>query len=158
MNILNQLISLILPITVLIIIPVYIEQNFKIHSVSTLILGLIFILTGLILLVLTISALIRIGKGALAPWIPTKKLVVIGIYSHVRNPMITGVLSGLIGESILFSSLNIFAWAVIFFIINNIYFSLFEEPGLRNRFGDEYLEYKRNVPRWIPKRNPYKTN
>jgi protein-S-isoprenylcysteine O-methyltransferase Ste14 len=120
--------------------------------------GLALILLGLIIMVLTISSFIKIGKGTLAPWSPTKKMIIVGLYAYVRNPMILGVLIVLMGESILFLSLSIFAWAVIFFIINNIYFSLFEEPGLRNRFGDEYLEYKRNVPRWIPRRKPNKSS
>lgn len=72
--------------------------------------------------------------------------------------MILGVLIVLIGESILFLSVNIFVWAVIFFLINNIYFSLYEEPNLEERFGDEYREYKKNVLRWLPRRSPYKQN
>jgi protein-S-isoprenylcysteine O-methyltransferase Ste14 len=28
---------------------------------------------------------------------------------------------------------------------------LYEEPTLRRQFGDSYEEYRRNVPRWIPK-------
>jgi protein-S-isoprenylcysteine O-methyltransferase Ste14 len=30
-----------------------------------------------------------------------------------------------------------------------------EEPGLENRFGAEYLDYSRNVPRWIPRIQGY---
>ncbi len=41
--------------------------------------------------------------------------------------------------------------AAVFFAINAVYFPLSEEPGLRRRFGDEYDEYARNVPRWIPR-------
>jgi protein-S-isoprenylcysteine O-methyltransferase Ste14 len=26
-----------------------------------------------------------------------------------------------------------------------------EEPHLVGRYGDEYVEYRRNVPRWIPR-------
>jgi len=93
--------------------------------------------------------------SALAPWSPTRKLVTNGIYAYVRNPMILGVFIVLIGESLTFHSINIFAWALVFFIINSIYFIVSEEPGLANRFGREYLEYKQNVPRWIPRLNPW---
>ena len=31
-----------------------------------------------------------------------------------------------------------------------------EEPGLEKRFGAEYVEYKRNVPRWIPRLKPWR--
>jgi protein-S-isoprenylcysteine O-methyltransferase Ste14 len=118
--------------------------------------GLFLIFMGLFIMSLTISSFIKIGKGTLAPWSPTKKLVIVGLYGHVRNPMILGVLIVLIGESILFLSVNIFAWVVIFFLINNIYFRLHEEPNLEERFGDEYREYKKNVPRWIPRQKPYR--
>jgi protein-S-isoprenylcysteine O-methyltransferase Ste14 len=39
----------------------------------------------------------------------------------------------------------------VFFIGNAIYFPLIEEKGLEKRFGDEYRDYKANVPRWIPR-------
>lgn len=158
MNILKQLFSFILPLTVLIIIPLSIEQNFRMQYMFTSAPGLFLIFLGLFIMGLSILSFIKIGKGTLAPWNPTKKLVIVGLYGHVRNPMILGVLIVLIGESILFLSVNIFVWAVIFFLINNIYFSLYEEPNLEERFGDEYREYKKNVLRWLPRRSPYKQN
>lgn len=57
---------------------------------------------------MTISTIIRIGKGTLAPWSPTRKLVIGSMYGHVRNPMIMGVLIVLTGEAIsIMSSLPI---------------------------------------------------
>ena len=40
--------------------------------------------------------------------------------------------------------------------LSEIYFPMFEEKGLEKRFGLDYLEYKRNVPRWIPRLKPWK--
>jgi protein-S-isoprenylcysteine O-methyltransferase Ste14 len=77
------------------------------------------------------------------------------MYRYVRNPMIIGVIIVLIGESIAILSFKIFIWVTIFFIMNNIYFLLYEEPDLLKKFGDEYSEYKKNVPRWIPRLTPY---
>ena len=94
----------------------------------------------------TISSFIRIGKGTLAPWSPTKKLFIAGMHAYVRNPMIMGVLTVLIGESIAIISLNILVWAGFFFLLNTVVFILYEEPDLEKKFGDEYREYKRNVP------------
>jgi protein-S-isoprenylcysteine O-methyltransferase Ste14 len=65
--------------------------------------------------------------------------------------MISGVMSILLGEAVLAASLPLFIWFVIFVIVNAIYIPLAEEPGLAKRFGDDYLDYKRNVPRWIPR-------
>jgi protein-S-isoprenylcysteine O-methyltransferase Ste14 len=95
------------------------------------------------------------GKGTLAPWTPTQKLIIRGPYKYCRNPMISGVLFVLLGEAIVLNSVNILIIAGLFFIINTIYFILFEEPDLNERFGKEYEEYKKNVPRWIPKFKPY---
>jgi protein-S-isoprenylcysteine O-methyltransferase Ste14 len=61
--------------------------------------------------------------------------------------MISGVLFILLGEAALLGSLPLLAWFLIFFAANAIYFPLSEEKGLERRFGDEYLTYKRNVPR-----------
>jgi len=110
--------SLILPVTVLVIIPWIIEPEFTIHEGWWFVGGLLFIISGLIIIVLTIRMFIRIGKGTLAPWDPTKKLVTQSLYAHVRNPMILGVLTVLIGEAILFKSAAITYWALLFFLIN----------------------------------------
>jgi protein-S-isoprenylcysteine O-methyltransferase Ste14 len=155
-NFLKQLWSLILPITVLVFIPLSIETRMEISFNLLLILGIPFVIAGLILMIRTISMFIRIGKGTLAPWSPTSKLVSNGVYAHTRNPMITGVLMVLLGEVIIFYSGAILVWFILFFIINYIYFLIFEEPRLVKRFGQEYIQYKRNVPRWIPRLKPWK--
>src|SRR5262249_55619353 len=113
--------------------------------------GCVFICLGLVLMVATIRLFVMVGKGTLAPWNPTQRLVVEGVYRCVRNPMISGVMSILLGEAVLAASLPLFIWFVIFVIVNAIYIPLAEEPGLAKRFGDDYLDYKRNVPRWIPR-------
>jgi protein-S-isoprenylcysteine O-methyltransferase Ste14 len=69
--------------------------------------------------------------------------------------MITGVLTILLGEGLFFGSKIIFIWALLFFVINSIYFILLEEPDLYQTFGDEYKAYKEEVPRWIPRFRPY---
>ena len=154
-NIVKQLISFILPVTTLVIVLFYIAEDFAIRFSVITLMGFVFLGAGLFLLVSTISTFIKIGRGTLAPWSPTKKAITGGIYGYVRNPMIIGVQTALIGESLVLISFNILIWAVIFFFINNIYFTLYEEPDLGKRFGEEYLEYKRNVPRWIPRSTPF---
>lgn len=154
-NIIKQLFSLILPIIVLILIPLNIEKNIRVVNIWALVSGLFLMIVGLTLLIITISSFIRIGKGTLAPWSPPKKLITGGLYRYVRNPMISGVLITLVGETLSIMSHNLLIWTITFFIINNIYFLLYEEPGLKRRFGQEYLDYKKHVPRWIPRLRPY---
>ena len=49
----------------------------------------------------------------------------------------------------------IFTWALFFFGLNSVYFILKEEPDLLKRFGEDYKNYKENVPRWIPRWKPW---
>jgi protein-S-isoprenylcysteine O-methyltransferase Ste14 len=113
--------------------------------------GAALIAAGLALWTWTALLLARLGRGTLAPWDPTQRLVVAGPYRHVRNPMISAVLAVLIGEALVFASGGLALYCALFFAVNWLYFVLHEEPGLEHRFGAAYREYKRTVPRWIPR-------
>lgn len=119
-------------------------------------LGVAAVGLGLLLVFKTVSLFSTRGKGTLAPWDPPQKLVVAGIYRHVRNPMISGVCAILLGEGLLLGSWTLLGWFAVFWAINAIYIPLSEEPGLIQRFGDDYIRYKRNVPRWIPRIQAWK--
>lgn len=157
-NFAKQLFSFILPFTVLVIVPRWIEDNWTLDTLPHVVVGILSACFGLTCMVFTISSFITIGKGTLAPWAPTKKLVVTGLYRYMRNPMISGVFMVLLGETLCLWSTNLLAWSGAFFLINTIYFILSEEPGLEKRFGSEYREYKSHVPRWIPRLTPYDAN
>ena len=124
-------------------------------SLAPLLAGCALICGGLTLLGKTIHLFATIGKGTLAPWDPTQKLVVQGPYRHVRNPMISGVWCILLGESVLLGSVPVFIFALLFVTINHVYFITSEEPGLMRRFGEEYLLYRNAVPRWVPRLTPW---
>jgi protein-S-isoprenylcysteine O-methyltransferase Ste14 len=117
--------------------------------------GLLAII-GLLLLGSTIGLFVRLGKGTLAPWDSTKRLVVSGPYRRVRNPMISGVILLLLAEFVLTLSPAQFLWFAIFSLGNALYIPLSEEKGLEARFGGEYARYKRHVPRWVPRLNPWR--
>lgn len=110
------------------------------------------LIVGLGLFSWCVSLFARFGRGTLAPWDPTRSLVVMGPYRYVRNPMISGVALMLLGQALLWSSGVLGIWAGSFVIINHIYFILIEEPGLERRFGENYRLYKANVPRWMPRK------
>ena len=162
MNVWTQLRAiLLLPGTVTVVIPAIILHFAGMHwlsppwTVVRPVAGSILVLLGLTLMTKTIGLFITVGKGTLAPWEPTQKLVVRGVYRHVRNPMITGVFCVLLGEAVFFGSLWLLSWSTVFLVVNLIYIPAFEEPGLVTRFGDDYLLYKQNVPRWIPRWKPW---
>ncbi len=119
------------------------------------VIGVICICLGLVLMTATIRLFATIGEGTLAPWEPPQRLVVRGVYCHVRNPMMSGALFVLLGEALLTASLPLFCWFAFAWVVYAVYIPLSEEPGLVKRFGDEYRTYKRNVPRWIPRLSPW---
>ena len=113
------------------------------------------IIVGFALFSWCVSLFARVGQGTLAPWDPTRNLVLVGPYRFVRNPMISGVALMLTGQALLWGSWVMAIWAGVFVLINHVYFVLSEEPGLERRFGESYRVYKANVPRWFPRRKPW---
>ena len=146
---------LLLPGMVTVVIPATILYCTGIRQPWSMVLGSVFILLGLALMVSTNRLFTTVGHGTLAPWNPPEKLVVLGVYRHVRNPMITGVFCILLGETIFFGSWWLLGWFGFALILNLIYIPLVEERGLARRFGRDYLLYKQNVPRWIPRFTPW---
>jgi protein-S-isoprenylcysteine O-methyltransferase Ste14 len=118
--------------------------------------GAALIAAGFVLWVWTVRLFAQIGKGTLAPWDPTRKLVAEGPYRHLRNPMISAVTAVLLGEAAVLGSTGILIEAAIFVAVNHVWFLFGEEPGLERRFGEDYREYRAAVPRWIPRRTPWK--
>lgn len=117
--------------------------------------GALLSLIGLAGFILVVQFFIRLGDGTIMPWDPTRRLITAGIYGHTRNPMILSLIVLQLGEALLFGSLGVLLLALVNFIVNNLYFFLSEEPGLEKRFGQEYLVYRRNVPRWLPRLKPW---
>jgi protein-S-isoprenylcysteine O-methyltransferase Ste14 len=95
----------------------------------------------------------RTGHGTPAPVAPPQRLVVVGVYRYVRNPMYLGFLAGWAGLWIIFGTANLFSIAVACAGVLGIvlFVHLYEEPTLRKKFGAEYEEYCRNVRRWVPR-------
>jgi protein-S-isoprenylcysteine O-methyltransferase Ste14 len=124
------------------------------HLLPTL-LGCLVIGAGVTLLVWTIRMLATMGQGTLAPWDPTRKLVVSSVYRSVRNPMVSGVLAILLGEALLLGSLPLLGWFALFLTCNLVYTPLVEERALEKRFGEQYVTYREGVPAWIPRIRPW---
>ena len=117
--------------------------------------GLGLMLVGLSLFVSSLWRFANVGKGTLAPWDPPRRLVIYGPYRYVRNPMISGVVLMLFSEALMLYSGPHVQWALIFLVINLIYIPLLEERQLKARFGEEYVEYCRHVPRLLPRLRPW---
>jgi protein-S-isoprenylcysteine O-methyltransferase Ste14 len=152
-----------LPFVVTVVIPIWLtRRNHITPSIGTalpLILvqaaGVGVLVLGLILFISSLRRFATEGKGTLAPWDPPRQLVVRGPYRYVRNPMISGVNFILIGEAMVLVSMPHLWWALIFFGINAVYIPLLEEPLLERKFGAQYVEYCRQVPRLLPRARPW---
>ena len=147
-----------LPFTALFIIPTIILVLTGFYPLAgpetqqvVLYLGFLPLLAGLALVKKTVALFFSVGKGTPAPWAPPVKLIKVGIYSRMRNPMLTGAILIILAESMILNSFPLLAYAIIFLIGNHIYFIKSEEPSLAKRFGKEYIEYRKDVPRWITK-------
>ncbi|HEX2717670.1 MAG TPA: methyltransferase [Gemmatimonadaceae bacterium] len=152
-----------LPFMVTIVIPGWIVRGARVVPVhgGTLLLvqllGIVLLALGLLLFASSLRRFATEGDGTLAPWDPPRRLVVRGPYRYVRNPMISGVVFVLFGEAALLLSRGLLQWALLFFAINAVYIPLIEEPMLRGRFGAEYDEYRRRVPRLLPRITPWRS-
>lgn len=91
------------------------------------------------------------GHGTPAPIAPTKKLVVVGLHRYVRNPMYIGVATIVLGQAVLFQSWHVVEYLAVVLVIVQFFVMFYEEPTLARQFGAEYEEYKKRVPRWIPR-------
>ena len=93
------------------------------------------------------------GHGTPAPVAPPKKLVVVGFYRYVRNPMYLGFFAGWMGLWLVFGRANLVAIAVACVVVTGttLFVLLYEEPTLRKKFGAGYEEYCSNVRRWVPR-------
>ena len=154
-----------LPFSVAVLVPLWLARTNNISPVIGTIgpqmlvqvVGLLVLAVGLILFSAALRNFVTEGEGTLAPWDPPRRLVVRGPYRYVRNPMISGVVFVLFGEALTLLSRPHFIWALIFLVVNSIYIPLLEETGLRQRFGDSYVEYCRHVPRLIPRFRPWES-
>ena len=91
------------------------------------------------------------GLGTPAPLDPPKRLVANGFHRIVRNPMYVGVLLVILGQGALFGSRKILIYGACFWLTAHLFVIFYEEPTLETKFGGSYVEYRRVVPRWIPR-------
>jgi protein-S-isoprenylcysteine O-methyltransferase Ste14 len=93
------------------------------------------------------------GRGTPAPVAPPQRLVVVGFYRYVRNPMYLGFAAGWIGLWVIFGHPNprLIAGVAAVAVAVYLFVVFYEEPTLRGKFGAEYELYLRNVRRWWPR-------
>jgi protein-S-isoprenylcysteine O-methyltransferase Ste14 len=153
----------VLPFTVTVLVPVWLARRNAtplalgagLSEIGRQVSGLALLVLGGLLFAASLRRFASDGRGTLAPWDPPRRLVVRGPYRYVRNPMISGVTLVLFGEALVLLSRPHLVWALFFLGANALYIPLIEEPLLADRFGSEYEEYRRHVPRLVPRLRPW---
>jgi protein-S-isoprenylcysteine O-methyltransferase Ste14 len=144
--------TILIPVVVTIFVPFFIlggsfiQQGFEL-SVLKVFTAFIGVIAGGILLH-CIWGFAFYGKGTLAPIHPPECLVIRGFYTYTRNPMYFSVVVVLLTETIFFQSLSLLIYTAIIFLGFHMFVRYYEEPHLKNKFGEQYLKYCQMVPRW----------
>ena len=120
------------------------------------VLGALLLLAGVIVLVDAFVRFVVEGIGTPAPVAPTQRLVVGGLYRHVRNPMYLAVGATIVGQGLLLGRPILLLYAAFFAAMVFAFVRLYEEPTLAREFGAEYEEYRREVPGWRPRLRPWR--
>ena len=77
-----------------------------------------------------------------------KELVTGGLFSHCRNPLYVGNYLGILGALVASNSIIAITLGGLGFLIAYVAITLAEERFLQGKFGSEYDEYCRRVPRF----------
>ena len=111
---------------------------------------------GVIVLVDAFVRFVVEGIGTPAPIAPTQRLVVGGLYRHVRNPMYLAVGATIVGQALLLGRPILLLYAAAFAVVVVAFVRGYEEPTLARQFGAEYEDYRRAVPGWWPRLRPWR--
>ena len=118
-------------------------------------LGVVLVVAGAAVLVHAFARFVIEGAGTPAPVAPTERLVVGGLYRHVRNPMYLAVAAVICGEALILGRPWLYAYGGLFGVAVWLFVTLYEEPVLARRYGAEYDAYRRAVPGWRPRLRPW---
>jgi protein-S-isoprenylcysteine O-methyltransferase Ste14 len=118
--------------------------------------GSILLVAGVVVLLHAFWRFVVEGLGTPAPVAPTEHLVVGGLYRYVRNPMYLAVAATIVGQALALGQLILLPYAAAFAVAVVAFVHRYEEPTLRRRFGEQYEAYRRAVPAWWPRREPWK--
>ena len=118
------------------------------------IIGALMIAAGLPVLLDSFARFAIQGLGTPAPIAPPQHLVVTGLYRWMRNPMYVAVSLLIFGQGLLFGSVGLLEYGLLVWMAFFAFVVLYEEPALSRKFGKEYEDFCRHVPRWIPRLKP----
>ena len=110
--------------------------------------GIVVMIFGIIMMAISAGVFLKVDTG-LVPFDEAKVLVTSGFFRFTRNPMYIGMFLILLGVAFLFGKVSALFPIPIFFLIIRNQFVLGEERFCEAAFGQQYLDYKSMVRRWI---------
>lgn len=143
-----------LPGMVLGVTPVWLVATGRVPTVDLGVwrwLGVPPLAAGAALMILCIVDFMSRGRGTLAPVDPPTRLVIAGPYRYVRNPMYVAGVCILAGQFLWWQAPGLLVYLAVFWLATHLFVIGYEEPALGARFGAEYLQYREQVPRWVPR-------
>ncbi len=145
------LMSMVLMPLVLVLLSNFLQLP-RLDNAYVQILGAFSVIFGGVLLVYSTRLFATYGNGGSPlPFDPPIKLVTVGVYKYIRNPMFTASALIWFGEYFFFGSLLLLIYAIGWVTVNHTHLIMQDEKWLEKRFGKEYLNYKKNTPRYIPR-------
>lgn len=147
------------------VFPLYILGLFLIFMPPTYFLGASSIQTTIAVIVAFAGLAMRgiviglayIKRGGLNKKVYAENLVTEGMFSLCRNPLYVGNMLIYAGEFLMFGNFTCFIIGTLSFWFIYECIIATEENYLKNKFGDAYKEYCKDVPRWIPKFGRFKS-
>jgi len=147
----NLLFTLLIPGTVGVYLPLIIARGRGLAGFPPLVtLGVVLYALGACAYAWTVWDFATSGKGTPFPLSGPRKLVVRGLYQYTRNPMYLGVILVIFGWAALFASGWLVVYALGVWLFNHLFVVFYEEPRLKQLFGEEYEAYRAEVSRWLP--------
>lgn len=93
--------------------------------------------------------LFKDGGTTTKPFEDPSLLITSGPFRISRHPMYLGMASILMGVAFILGTIASFVLPFLFVVAMEILFILYEESDLERIFGDDYLDYRRRVRRWV---------
>ncbi len=155
------LFTLLIPGTVAGLVPwILVRKYTAVLPIDTLwVIGSVPLMLGIVYYGTSIAAFLTEGKGTPAIWFTRPLRFLIGeepsnlvrsrLYSRSRNPMYLGILLIVLGEAFLFLSAALLVYTGVLGLSFHLVVVFIEEPHLRRKFGQPYIDFCRQTPRWF---------
>lgn len=117
----------------------------------TIVVGATLIAVGLPFGLWSVYVELTRGDGTPLPMMPTQRLIVTGPFRYCRNPMALGTILAFLGLAIARATPIGILSVIVLSGLLLIYDKRVEERELAERFGEPYLQYKREVPFILPR-------